>query len=156
MAKIAKNIIGEVTGILEKILAENSVYLYDIDFIKEGKNHVLRVYIDRDETGVFIDDCEKVSRGLSEELDKINLIDTAYNLEVSSPGLERKLSKPWHFEKNLGKKIELSLYAPLDGRKIFIGTLKSYSDTIIIEENNKIYEFEKSKVSSSKLHFSFS
>ena len=150
---MAKNVVFDITKILEDILAENSVYLYDIEFLKEGKNQILRILIDRDETGIFIDDCDNVSRKLSEELDRLNLIETAYNLEVSSPGVERKLTKPWHFEKVIGEKIELNLYAPHDGQKTFIGTLKEYNDKIVIEVNDKIYEFEKSKVGSARLHF---
>jgi len=150
---MAKNVVNDVTGILEDILKEDSVYIYDIEFLKEGKSRILRIYIDRDETGIFIDDCDNISRKLSEELDKSNLIETAYSLEVSSPGVERKLSKPWHFEKVTGKKIELNLYAPFEGQKTFIGTLKEYNDKIVIEDEGRIYEFEKSKVSAARLHF---
>ena len=152
---MAKNVIGEITGILDEILKESEIFLYDIEFIKEGKNHTLRVFIDRDEKGIFIDDCENVSRQLSDKLDDLNLIDTAYSLEVSSPGVYRKLSKPWHFEKVTGKKIELTLYAPKDGRKSFTGILKEYNDNIIIEENGQEITFEKNTVSSAKLHFEF-
>ena len=155
---MAKNIVNAVTEILENILSQDSLYLYDIEFLKEGKNHVLRVFIDRDETGIFIDDCDKVSRALSDELDKKDLIDAAYSLEISSPGVERKLTKPWHFEKVTGKKIELSLYAPVDNQKVFIGFLKEYDDQKVIiedEKTKKMREFEKSRISSAKLHFSF-
>ena len=153
---MANNVISEITKLLESILADNSIYLYDIEFLKEGKLQVLRVYIDRDETGIFIDDCDSVSRILADELDKTNLINTAYNLEVSSPGVERKLSHPWHFQKVMGKDIEISLYAPFENKKTFIGKLIEYDNKIVIEaDGGKKYEFEKSKVSSAKLHFSF-
>jgi ribosome maturation factor RimP len=137
-----------------RICPEFNVYLYDVEYVKEGKAKTLRVYIDRD-GGVFIDDCEAVSRKLSVLLDEENLISDAYNLEVSSPGVERKLSKDWHFQKVMGKKIELSLYAPIDGKKSYSGILTDYGDKVIISENGKSVEFEKAQISSAKLCFEF-
>uniref|UniRef100_UPI00388D4666 ribosome maturation factor RimP n=1 Tax=Treponema sp. TaxID=166 RepID=UPI00388D4666 len=111
------------------------------------------IYIDK-EGGINIDECETVSRILSEALDQENLIQTAYQLEVSSPGAERKLTKEWHFEKVLGKKIELSLYAPIDGNKNIMGTLEKYENNVIYISCNDIsMEFPKDKVASAKLYF---
>ena len=150
---MAKNIVSSVTELAQKIALENGLYVYDVEYQKEGKNQVLRVYVDKD-GGITIDECEKVSRQLSECLDQDDLIQTAYQLEVSSPGTERKLSKDWHFEKVIGKQIELSLYAPIDGVKNLIGTLeKLENNCIYISYNGTLTEFPKDKVASSKLYF---
>ncbi len=150
---MAKNILSAVTELAHKISEENGCFLYDIEYQKEGKNQVLRIYVDKD-GGINIDECETISRSISEALDQENLIQTAYQLEVSSPGAERKLTKEWHFEKVLGKKIEVSLYAPIDGTKNFIGTLEKYENNIIyLSCNETLLEFTKDKVASSKLFF---
>ncbi|MBO5409382.1 MAG: ribosome maturation factor RimP [Clostridia bacterium] len=150
---MAKNILTSATELAQKIAAENGCYLYDAEYQKEGKNQVLRIYVDKD-GGINIDECETVSRNISEALDQENLIQTAYHLEVSSPGAERKLSKEWHFEKVLGKKIEVSLYAPVDGTKNVIGTLEKFENNIIfLSVNGNPMEFSKDKVASSKLYF---
>lgn len=150
---MAKNIITAVSELASRICEENNVYLYDAEFQKEGKNQVLRIYIDKD-GGINIDECETVSRLLSEELDHADFIATAYNLEVSSPGAERKLTKDWHFEKVMGKQIELSLYAPVDGVKTVLGILeKVENDVIYLNINGETAEFPKNKVASAKLYF---
>ena len=103
--------------------------LYDAEFLKEGSDYYLRVYIDRKD-GEYIgtDDCEIVSRGLSDVLDSKDPIEQNYYLEVSSPGLDRTLRKPEHFEKYMGKEIEVSLYKPIEKEKKLTGTLSGYKD----------------------------
>lgn len=150
---MAKNILAQITESAEQICEKNNVYLYDIEYQKEGKNQVLRIYIDKDE-GVDIDCCETVSRALSDLLDEQNLIQTAYHLEVSSPGVERKLTKQWHFEKVIGKKIELSLYAPIDGQKSFQGILEQLKEkTVYLNCDGQSRLFELSGIASAKLYF---
>lgn len=150
---MAKNVLTSVTELAKKIAEENDCYLYDAEYQKEGKNQILRIYIDKD-GGINIDECETVSRLLSEALDQEDLIQTAYQLEVSSPGAERKLSKDWHFEKVIGKKIELSLYAPIDGVKNILGVLEKYENNVIyLSVDGKVMEFPKDKVASCKLYF---
>lgn len=150
---MAKNMITSICELAAPICEQNGVYLYDVEYQKEGKNQVLRIYIDKD-GGINIDECETVSRLLSEELDQANLISVAYNLEVSSPGAERKLTKDWHYEKVMGKKIEISLYAPINGAKNIIGTLeKATSQSVILNVNGEMLEFTPDKVASAKLHF---
>lgn len=150
---MAKNIITAISELASRICEENGVYLYDIEYQKEGKNQVLRIYIDKD-GGINIDECEAVSRLISEELDHADLISNAYNLEVSSPGAERKLTKDWHFEKVVGKQVELSLYAPIDGVKNILGVLeKMENDTIYLNVAGESKEFQKEKIAAAKLFF---
>ncbi|MBQ7951085.1 MAG: ribosome maturation factor RimP [Clostridia bacterium] len=150
---MAKNIITAVEELATDVCVKNGAYLYDAEYQKEGKNQVLRVYVEKD-GGIGIDECETISRMLSEELDRLNLIQTAYNLEVSSPGVERKLTKDWHFEKVIGKQIELSLYAPLNGVKTLLGVLEALENQIIhITVGNELLKIPSDKVASAKLYF---
>lgn len=104
---------------LEKIASEVALregcYLYDLEFVGAGKHRVLRLYIDRNETGASVDDCQTVSRGVSEVLDAQDIIPgDAYDLEVSTPGVERNLRKPEHFSAVIGKKIWIKLSKSLE------------------------------------------
>lgn len=101
--------------------------LWDVEYVKEAGTWFLRVYIDK-EGGVSIDDCEAVSRPLSDILDEADPIEGSYTFEVSSAGADRALKKPEHFEKFLGEEVEVRLYRPREGRKEFAGVLKSYKD----------------------------
>ena len=116
--KIAEDIAKDITGPL-------GIDIYDVEYVKEAGEFYLRIYIDKPD-GVTIDDCEKVSRALSDELDKSDPIRDAYILEVSSPGLGRKLKKDRHFEKSIGEKVEVKLFEAADGSKEYTGILKSY------------------------------
>ena len=108
------------------------VDIYDVEYVKEGKDWYLRAYIDKP-GGVSIDDCENVSRALSDVLDEEDYISDAYILEVSSPGLGRTLKKDKHLEKSLGAEVEIKTYKPIDGRKEFSGILKAFDpDSITI------------------------
>ncbi len=119
--------------LLAPIADRFGVEIYDVEYVKEGRDWYLRAYIDKPE-GVSINDCENVSRALSDVLDAEDYIPDAYILEVSSPGLGRTLKKDRHLEKSLGKEVEIKTYKPLDGCKEFAGKLKAYdADTITIE-----------------------
>ena len=99
--------------------------LWDVEYVKEAGEWFLRVYIDKEE-GVSIEDCEAVSRPMSDALDEADPIPDFYYLEVSSPGLERELRTDAHFEWALGEEIVLRLFRPLDGVREWRGTLKEY------------------------------
>ena len=101
--------------------------LWDVEYVKEAGSWYLRVYIDK-EGGVSIDDCEAVSRPLSDLLDKADPIEGSYTFEVSSAGADRPLKKPEHFAKFQGAEVEVRLYRPREGRKEFVGTLRGYAD----------------------------
>ena len=120
MAK--RNTEEKVMPLLEPIVAEKKLELVDLEFVKEGANWYLRVYIDK-EGGVSIDDCEAVSRELEAKLDTEDPIEQAYILEVSSPGIDRPLKKEADFEKFSGDIIDIKLYKALDGKKQYQGKL---------------------------------
>ena len=142
--------------LLAPILKENNFELYDVEFVKEAGTFYLRAYIDKD-GGIDINDCELVSRRLSDLLDEKDFIPDAYILEVSSPGLGRALKKDKHFEKSLGEEVEVKLFKAIDKQKEFVGYLESYNDDVIIisdEQENEL-EFERTNVASVRLvvHF---
>ena len=129
--------------LLYPIAEKYGVEIYDIEYVKEGKDWYLRAYIDKPE-GVNISDCENVSRALSDVLDVEDFIPDAYILEVSSPGLGRALRKDRHLEKSLGAEVEVKTYKPIDGQKEFAGILKAYdADTITIGADGNDIENEK-------------
>lgn len=123
--------------IVTPILAEMGLELFDVEYVKEGKNWFLRVYIDS-ETGVDLEDCQKVSEQLSAKLDEHDPIKQAYFLEVSSPGAERPLKKLEHFEKSVGKQVRITTYEAIDGQKVFEGKLVQFeNETALIEWKDK-------------------
>lgn len=126
------NVVQTVTDLVQPILDDHGFELYDVEFVREGGNWYLRVYIDKD-GGITLEDCSTVSDALSEKLDEQDPdpIPQAYFLEISSPGAERPLKKPHDWQRALGQYIHVSLYAPLKGmkgQKIFEGTLKDLTD----------------------------
>jgi len=123
-----KKIITRVSEILEGFFSENGMSLYHGEYVKEGPDHILRVYIDKDDGYINTEDCEKVSRFLSDRLDEEDAIESSYILEVSSPGLDRTLVTPEHFNRFMGHDVEVSLYKELDGSKTLTGTLAGYGD----------------------------
>ena len=148
-----KEIESRTEQLLEPIAAGEGVSIYDVEYVKEGSDYYLRAYIDK-EGGVTIDDCEAVSRVLNDVLDKEDYIDEAYILEVSSPGLTRKLSKPRHYLNSLGNEVEIKTFKPIDGNKEFTGTLTQYDEGVITidSEGNKL-NFKEEDVSTAKLAF---
>lgn len=126
--------------LLLPIIEANHYELVDVEYVKEGSNWYLRAYIDK-EGGITVDDCEIVSRALGEILDKEDFIDSAYILEVSSPGLGRPLKKERDFERSLGDEVEVRTYKAIDKQKEFVGILKAYdkySVTLAFEDNTEM------------------
>ncbi len=132
--------------LLEPLMKENNFELVDVEYVKEAGTWYLRAYIDK-EGGITIDDCELISRALSELLDKEDFIKDSYILEVSSPGLGRQLKKDKDFQRSIGEEVEVKLYKPLqlerDGKivkqKEFCGFLTGYTEeSITIEEEEQI------------------
>ncbi len=133
MAK-AKEIEERTEALLVPVAEENGVRIYDVEYVKEGSDWFLRLYIDKD-GGVTIDDCEAVSRKMSDLLDREDYISDAYTLEVSSPGLGRALKKDRHFAQSIGDEVECRLFKPPEGmkEKEFSGILKAFDkDSITI------------------------
>lgn len=142
-------------ALLTPIAQANGVEIYDVEYVKEGADWYLRAYIDKPE-GVNIQDCEKVSRALSDALDQEDFIEDAYILEVSSPGLGRTLKKEKHLLKSIGEKVEVKTYKPIEKCKEFSGILKACDgETITVETENGEMVFAKSDVALIRLAFDF-
>jgi ribosome maturation factor RimP len=143
---VKKRIEDIVAEFAEPIVAGYSFELVDVEFIKEGTNWYLRIYIDKP-GGITIDDCQTVSQEISDVMDEKDPINQSYFLEVSSPGLDRPLKKDSDFEKFKGELVEVKVYKPIDGRKIFEGELIGLIDEkIIIKIDDKNTEFERDQV----------
>ncbi len=142
----------KVLEIVEPIVKEKELELADLEFVKEGPNWYLRVYIDKD-GGVTIEDCESVSRVLEKKLDEKDPIEQAYILEVSSPGIDRPLKRPEHFQKYIGEIIDIKLYKPLDGKKEYQGELKQFDNGIITiaDEHGQEIQFAQKETASVRL-----
>lgn len=141
--------------LLVPIAEKYGVEIYDVEYVKEGSDWYLRAYIDKPE-GVNINDCENVSRALSDVLDAEDYIEDAYILEVSSPGLGRTLKKDRHLEKSLGEEVEIRTYKPIDKQKEFSGILKAYDkDTITIEEDSAERVFARADIALIRLALDF-
>ena len=142
--------------LLKPIIAENNFELVDVEFVKEGSNWYLRAYIDK-EGGITVDDCELVSRSLSDLLDEKDFIDEAYILEVSSPGLGRPLKKDKDFVRSIGEEVEIKLFRAINKQKDYTGYLKAYDkDTVTIEdEDENEMVFERSNIALIRLALDF-
>ncbi len=124
-----------VFDIAKPIVDRHSFELVDIEYLKEGPEWYLRIFIDK-EGGITIDDCQVVSEELSEKLDEIDPISHGYIFEVSSPGIDRPLKTERDYEKNVGKLLEVKFYKPYEGKKVIEGLLKEYSqENVTIDVN---------------------
>ena len=158
---MAKKKITEVVAELAgDFLAASGYELYNTEFIKEGRDWFLRVYIDKIQEDqaepqyVGTEDCEKVSRFLSEKLDEADPIEQNYYLEVSSPGLDRPLVKPEHYERYVGQEVELRLYKAVDGVKNIHGMLESFdkeTGTVTVTMDGKTYALTLADIAKANL-----
>jgi len=145
-----------IIELAKPVAEENSCYIYDVEFVKEGTAKYLRIYADKEDGRISIDECERINRAMGEVLDKEDPIKENYILEVSSPGIERKLRTPEHFEKYLGKTIDVGLYKAIDGSKSICGVLSAYNDgniTLLVGETKKTLPLDETTFV--KLHFDF-
>lgn len=148
--------VTELTATLaEPVVAAQGCSLWDVEYVKEAGSFFLRVYIDKTE-GVSIEDCEVVSRALSDLLDETDPIQDAYTFEVSSAGADRVLKKPAHFEAFLGEAVDLRLYKPMEGRKDFSGILSAYENgDVTLTVGEEPISFQKKDIAQVRLHVSF-
>lgn len=138
------------------VLADHHFELWDVEYVKEAGNWYLRAYIDK-EGGITVDDCEVISRILSDWLDKEDFIADSYIMEVSSPGLGRPLKKDKDFERSLGDEVEIRLFKARNKQKEFTGLLKSYDKenvTIELEDGTK-ETFARAEIALIRLAFDF-
>ena len=149
MAKIEE----KVENLIENKVQELGYSLYDVEYVKEGKDYYLRIYIEN-EKGISLDDCELVSNNITELLDKEDYIKEQYFLEVSSTGIERVLKKDKHLQSNLGVKVQIKLFKPLNKQKQFEGILKSFDEAnIVIETDSQELSIERQNIGQIKTIF---
>lgn len=140
--------------LIQPLIDANNFELVDVEFVKEGSDWYLRVYIDKD-GGITVDDCELISRAFNEILDREDYISEQYIFEVSSPGLMRPLKKEKDYKRSVGKLIDIKLYKPVDKCKEFTGVLDSYDkDTVTIKMDDDTQKtFDRSDLAMIRLAF---
>jgi len=144
-----------VMDLIEPVLFAEGLELVDIKYKKEGKTWVLRIFIDK-ERGVTVDDCQKVSHLTGDLIEVEEIITTPYNLEVSSPGLDRVLKREKDFLKFKGRKIRLNSLSPIDSRRKFTGILKDFKDqTVILESEGRLLEIPLQQIGKANLAIEF-
>lgn len=132
--------------LIQPIIDANNFELYDVEYVKEGSDYYLRVYIDK-EGGITVEDCQLVSRAFNEILDREDYISDQYIFEVSSPGLLRPLKKEKDYVRSVGKMIDVKLYKSMDGQKEYTGVLKEYdADTVTLTVNDEDKKIERSNL----------
>ena len=142
-------------ALAEPIVQEQGCSLWDVEYVREAGQWFLRVYIDK-EGGVSIQDCEAVSRPLSDALDEADPIEGSYVLEVSSAGADRPLKRPEHFRQFLGAQVEVRLYRALEGRKEYVGILACYeAGDVTLQTEMGTQTFLKQDVAQVRLYVTF-
>lgn len=150
-----ENYEAKAEKLLGPIVEKVGVVVYDVEYVKEGNEWYLRVYIDKPE-GVNINDCVEVNRAFSDVLDVEDFIEESYTLEVSSPGLGRTLKKDRHLQYSIGEEVEIKTFKPIDKVKEFTGILKSFdSENLTIEEENGDRTFKRSEIAIIRLTLDF-
>lgn len=142
MAKTADT----VYGLIESAVLSMGLVLWDVRFVKEGASYYLRVYIDKD-GGVGIDDCVNVSHAIDPIIDEADPIDKQYYLEVCSPGIERELTRDWHFKASDGKRVTVKLFSAVSGKKEFCGTLRVKDEGMLLLTDDGEMPLDRSKIS---------
>ena len=130
-----------VENLIQKPIEDLGYSLYDVQYVKEGQSYFLRIFIEKPEGTIDLNDCEKVNDSINDILDTADYIKEQYFLEVSSTGIEKVLRKDKHLQAHLGEEIEIKLFKPIEGKKEFIGTLEDFDEnniTLKIEDNSNI------------------
>ncbi|MBQ8696448.1 MAG: ribosome maturation factor RimP [Clostridia bacterium] len=155
MAKAKQNIAGTVRGLVSETVYSLGYELWDVEYVKDGAFWYLRITIDSPK-GIDIDDCEKVHRAIDPIIDEADPIEDQYYLEVSSPGVERELRVPEHFERFIGSMVTVKLFVSVNGAKQHIGKLVSYDDgCLVLDVNGEEHRFEKKDISRVNVYFDF-
>lgn len=150
-----QELMDKIREIADRVARAGDIELVDIEFLGGGRHRVLRVYIDKD-GGVTLGDCESVSTGIEAVIDAEDLIPGGeYTLEVSSPGVERKLARPRDFEKSVGKKVKVVLREPVANATTWIGQLQAFADDVLTVEtaDGKTARIPLDKVKKANLKF---
>ena len=145
----------QAARLAEPVVAAQGCSLWDTEYVREGSDYFLRLYIDK-EGGVDIADCEAISRAMDPILDKADLIPTSYHFEVCSAGLERALKRPEDFQRFMGSPVTVKLYRPRNGLKELPGILRGYDNGILtVEMGKETIVLEKSQVALVRLRVVF-
>ena len=146
----------KVAKIAEPLAKEASLQIWNVTFEKEGSLWYLRVFLDKLEGSISLDDCEQFSRKLSQLLDEKDLIEHSYLLEVSSPGVERELTKSWHFKKYTGQLVSVKIAQPPQSTLTQVGTLLAATkDELTLKVDEKTQIIEAKNINKVKLYFDF-
>lgn len=149
MAKIE----NKVEELVTKPINGLGYKVYDVMYVREGKDNYLRIFIDNDQ-GISLDDCEKVNNAITDMLDEADIIKDQYFLEISSPGVERHIRKDQQLEENIGKDINIKLFKPIDKQKELTGTLQNFNkEQITLLIDNQEVTIERNNISSMKRAF---
>ena len=141
-----KSVVNTVSALVEPVAEELGYFIWDVEYVKEGARRILRITIDNEE-GITIEDCEKLHRAIDPILDEADPIEEAYYLEVSSPGIERELKNEMHISACEGWQVEVKLYAPVNGTKVFGGILCECPEgKIVINSGGEELSFDSSAV----------
>ena len=157
------NIEEKVENLIKKPIEDLGYMLYDVQYVKEGQNYFLRVFIEKQDGSIDLNDCEKVNDGINDILDTADYIKEQYFLEVSSTGLEKVLRKDIHLKQNLGNEVQVNLFKPIENKsnvkskkqnkqKEIIGKLQDFNEeNIVLEsEEGKIINIERKNISQIK------
>lgn len=146
-----------VEQLIQKPILDLGYNLYDVQYVKEGQNYFLRVFIEKEEGTIDLNDCEKVNDGINDILDTADYIKEQYFLEVSSTGVEKILRKDKHLQDNIGEVVELKLFKPIEKQKEFVGILKDFNKEEIVlqidDETEKIININRKDISQIKTVF---
>ncbi len=151
-----RGIAERVRTIIQPTADELGYFLWDVEYVKEGADFILRVTIDNDD-GITIDDCERMTRAIDPLLDEHDPIEDSYLLEVSSPGIERELTRDEHFALCEGEKVEVRLYAPVDGSRVWVGILGAPDGegNIPVETAGTVRSFPRAAIAKIRTVFDF-
>ena len=156
MAKQGGNVVSAVRAAIAPVVENLGYSIWDLEYVKEGSDYFLRVTIDSP-NGITIDDCEIVHRAIDPVLDDADPIEGAYHLEVSSPGIERDLRTDEHFQASAGERVEIRLFAPIDGAKVFVGKLLGLDEeqNVLLETETGEKALPREKIAAAKTLFDF-
>ena len=147
-------ITDKVTELAKPMVEEEGCSICEVEYVREAGSWFLRIFIDKD-GGVGIDDCERISRRLDPILDEADPIPDSYVFEVGSAGAERELKRPGDFEQFMGSEVEVRLYQPVNGCKVYVGVLAGYDNgRVTVTVGKTEVSFDKSQIALVKLHVS--
>ena len=151
-----KSIVEYAVEVIESLIKDTEYELVDVEYKKEGSNNFLRVFVDK-VGGITLDDCQNISKEISDELDKTDPIKQAYYLEVSSPGLDRPLKNDKDLKRNIDKDVEIKLYEAMDGSKLVQGSLVGFDEKTLklLSDEEKTIDIPRDKIALIRLAVKF-